>query len=134
MPRAEDGRGPSTSISKLNSFVCLLPLWCSPPQPVCLFALVHRSDITDVVFCMASGRLDTLICFDPDDAMLDQIFILSSLFNQCVYGQSKCSIGILPTEVGLEAGYNLLPVMEDKNLLAMYTTQATLHLAIATNS
>ena len=103
---------------------CLPASRCSPPQPVCLFALVHRSDITDVVFCMASGRLDTLICFDPDDAMLDQIFILSLLFNQCVYygqGQSKCSIGILPTEVGLEAGYNLLPVMEDKNLLAMYT-------------
>ena len=81
MPRAEDGRGPSTSISKLNSFVCLLPAGrCSPPQPVCLFALVHGSDIRDVVFCMAAGRLDTLICFDPDDAMLDQIFILSLLF------------------------------------------------------
>ena len=39
----------------------------------------------------------------------------------------KCSIGILPTEVGLEAGYNLLPVMEDKNLLAMYTTQHRPH-------
>ena len=51
-----------------------------------------------------------------------------------LYGQPKCSIEILPTEVGLEAGYNLLPVMEDKNLLAMYTvcdTQATLHLVIA---
>ena len=33
----------------------------------------------------------------------------------------KCLIGNLPTEVGLEAGYNLLPVMEDKNLLAMNT-------------
>ena len=33
----------------------------------------------------------------------------------------KCSIGILQIEVGLEAGYNLLPVMEDKNLLAMNT-------------
>ena len=41
-----------------------------------------------------------------------------------LYGQSKCCIEIIQTEVGLEAGYNLLPVMEDKNLLAMYTTHS----------
>ena len=74
---------------------CLPAGGCSPPQPVCLFALVHRSDITDVVFCMASGRLDTLICFDLDNAMLDQIFILSLLFikyfltSVYLYGQSN---------------------------------------------
>ena len=41
-----------------------------------------------------------------------------------LYGQSKCCIEIIQTEVGLEAGSNLMPVMEDKNLLAMYTTHS----------
>ena len=74
-------QGPIHFHFQIKQFCLPAACWSlQPPQPVCLFALVHGSDIRDVVFCMAAGRLDTLICFDPDDAMLDQIFILSLLF------------------------------------------------------
>ena len=61
-------QGPIHFHFQIKQFCLPAACWSlQPPQPVCLFALVHGSDIRDVVFCMAAGRLDTLICFDPDD-------------------------------------------------------------------
>ena len=50
-----------------------------------------------------------------------------------LYGQSKCCIEIIQTEVGLEAGSNLMPVMEDKEFIGnVHNTQYAIHRPLCT--